>query len=78
MAGYNHGKSPLQAEDTMLGVLAPGVVEDHVSLGVQTKLSPKSKLTATYMHAFENEVKGIPYSVKMDQNAVGVAYSREF
>ena len=78
MAGYNHGKSPLQAEDTMLGVLAPGVVEDHVSLGVQTKLSPKSKLTATYMHAFENEVKGVPYSVKMDQNAVGIAYSREF
>jgi long-chain fatty acid transport protein len=78
MAGYNHGKSPLQSEDTMLGVLAPGVVEDHLSLGVQAKLSPKSKLTATYMHAFENEVKGNPYSVKMDQNSVGIAYSREF
>ena len=78
LAGYNHGKSPLKTEDTLFGVLAPGVVEDHVSLGVQTKLSPKSKLTATYMHAFENEVKGVPYSVKMDQNAVGIAYSREF
>jgi long-chain fatty acid transport protein len=78
MAGYNHGKSPLQAEDTMLGVLAPGVVEDHLSLGVQTKLSPKSKLTASYIHAFKNEVKGAVYNLKMDQNAVGVAYSREF
>jgi long-chain fatty acid transport protein len=89
MAGYNYGKSPIGPEDTGLNVIAPGVVEQHVSLGFERKLTPKSKIIASYVHAFENEVKGndltVPpgvnlggYDLKMKQDAIGVAYSVEF
>lgn len=89
MAGYNHGESPISSNTTTVNVLAPGVVEDHLALGFEKKLSPKSKLTGSYVHAFENTVKGdgvipsagIPmgaYDLTMDQDAVGIGYSVEF
>ncbi|HRJ53249.1 MAG TPA: outer membrane protein transport protein [Candidatus Thiothrix moscowensis] len=87
MAGVNRGKSPVGSEDTTAGVLAPAVVENHVSLGTEVKLSSKSKLIASYVHAFDNTVKGSNkdlvqgsdlFDLSMDQNAVGVAYSVEF
>lgn len=83
MAGYNHGKSPLGAEDTTFGVLAPAIVENHVSLGTEVKVGPKSKIIASYVHAFDKELKGDPakggiYDLKMSQDAVGIAFSQEF
>lgn len=81
MAGVNHGNSPVGPEDTTLNALTPAVSEDHVSLGVEKRLTPKSKLIASYVHAFENEVKADAdhqYDLKMDQDALGVAYSVEF
>lgn len=86
MAGLNYGKTPVQSTDTKVGVIAPATVEKHISLGTQVKLSPKSKLTASYIYVPENEVKGTnthaghldSYDLSMEQHAVGVAYSREF
>lgn len=88
-AGFNHGESPITSSNTTVNTLAPGVVEDHVTLGMEKRLSPKAKLQASYIHALEKTVKGnatlssspIPldaYDLKMDQNAVGVAYSVQF
>lgn len=90
MAGYNHGKSPVGSDVTTVNVLAPAVVEDHISLGFEKKLTPKSKIIGSYVHAFENTVKGtatvpppgpIPmdaYDLKMSQDAVGIGYSVDF
>jgi long-chain fatty acid transport protein len=91
MAGYNHGKSPVSEDVTTVNVLAPAVVEDHLSLGFEKKLTPKSKIVGSYVHAFENTVKGtgtIPtmagqlpmsaYDLKMAQDAVGLSYSVDF
>lgn len=90
MVGYNQGTNPVKASDTTVNVLAPGVVKQHLSLGAEWRLTPKSKLIASYVHTFENEVKGnatvpppepVPldaYNIKMDQNAVGLAYSYQF
>lgn len=91
MAGYNHGKSPVTEDVTTVNVLAPAVVEDHISLGFEKKLTPKSKIVGSYVHAFENTVKGtgtIPtmvgqlpmsaYDLTMQQDAVGIGYSVDF
>jgi len=87
-AGYNHGDSPIGSNDTTFNILAPGVVEDHVTLGMTYALSPKTELTVSYMHAFEDSVSGPatnPYfnvggteTIKMHQNSLGVAYSVKF
>ena len=83
MAGYNHASSPIGPEDTFFGVLAPGVVEDHVTLGFEYALSKKSSVIGQYRHAFENTVKGDlalgqPFDISMAQNAIGIAYSKQF
>lgn len=58
MGGWNHGKAPIGDDQTAFNVLAPATVEDHLTLGVDWKLTNKSNVTVAYMHAFENEIKG--------------------
>lgn len=83
LGGYNHGKSPVGPEDTFFNALTPATVEDHISLGFEYKLSKNSALTGSYTRTFENEVKGNPllgqqFDISMDQDAVGIGYSRTF
>ena len=81
MAGYNHGSSPVGPEDTFFGVLAPAVTEDHLSVGFEYTLGKKSTLIGTYRHAFKNTVNGDannPFNLEMEQNAIGLAYSKKF
>jgi long-chain fatty acid transport protein len=83
MAGYNHGDSPVGSEDTFFGSLAPAVVEDHLSLGVEYKLNNKASIVGSYTHTFRNKVKGDlskkqPFDLEMDQDAIGIGYSVKF
>lgn len=86
MAGYNYGKSPVKSTETTFNVLAPATSERHFSMGAEFKLSPKSDLTVSYVHAFKKEIQGAGvspagldmYNLKMDQNIFGFAYSRRF
>lgn len=84
-AGFNHVDQPIRRGDTLLNILAPGVVKDHLSLGATWVLNPQSELSFAYTHAFENSVHGqnsIPAAfgggdanLKMYQDALGVAYT---
>lgn len=90
MAGYNYGENPVSSEFTTVNVLTPAVVEQHISLGFEKKLTPKSKIVGSYIHTFEDTVEGngtlpppgpIPmdaYDLTMEQNAIGIGYSVEF
>lgn len=88
-AGYNHTTQPIRKSDTLFNVIAPGVVQDHVTLGATWVLPNKAELSLAYMHAFENEVNGsnsVPpgappagfgggeANLKMYQDSVGIAY----
>ncbi len=79
-AGYNHGGSPIPASNTNRAILAPAVVEDHLSIGFSKKMG-KGTLSAYYARTLENEQKmndvTLP-AVKMDQNALGLGYSVNF
>ena len=87
-AGYNYGKSPVRGDtldDVSFNIIAPGVVEQHLTLGTTWTLADKSELTVSYMHAFSNSVTGPSVTsllgvggtetLKMSQNAIGIAYS---
>jgi long-chain fatty acid transport protein len=87
MVGYNHGDSPMGPEDTFFGALTPAVVEDHLSLGWDYKLSKNSSIVGSYTHTFANEVKGDknadpnkfqPFDLEMDQDAFGIGFSKKF
>jgi long-chain fatty acid transport protein len=68
-------------------MLAPGVVQDHLTLGATWVLPNKSELSFAYMHAFEKKVNGsnsIPggpngfgggdANLKMHEDSLGIAY----
>ena len=86
-AGYSHNDNPIRAEDVTFNILAPGVIEDHVTLGFTYKTKSGGELTMFYMHAFENSVTGSSLfnsspsgapagneTIKMYQNSIGIAY----
>lgn len=90
-AGYNHGDNPIQARDVTFNILAPGIVQDHLTLGFTYTLANNSELTMAYMHALENDVTGASIlppmftngglppggseTIKMYQDSIGIAYS---
>lgn len=82
-AGYNHSDQPIPNSETYFNILAPAVVQDHLTFGSTWTFENKSELSFSYLHAFENTVDGknsVPGSpaevnLKMRQDAVGVAYS---
>lgn len=81
-AGWNHGGQPIGADDTSFNLIAPGVVEDHVTLGATWTLANGAEVTAYYMHAMEETVNGSTLvapggggaNIRMDQDAIGIAY----
>lgn len=88
-AGYATGGQPVPSSETLFNILAPGVVEEHLTLGVTMTLQDKSEVTLGYMHAFAKTVSGassIPLgetwpggeaNLRMHQDSVGIAYSRK-
>jgi long-chain fatty acid transport protein len=88
-AGYNHSTQPIRSSDTLFNILAPGVIQDHVTLGATWVLANKSEVSLSYIHAFEENVNGsgsIPpgfppagfgggeANLKMYQDSLGIAY----
>ncbi len=87
-AGYNHSDNPIRSADVTFNILAPGVVQDHLTLGLTYTTSSGGKWTVAYMHAFENTVQGasiLPVfmggapagneRISMHQNSFGIGYS---
>jgi long-chain fatty acid transport protein len=88
-AGYNHSKNPIQSRDVTFNFLAPGVIQDHLTLGVTYNVSKDSELTLAYMHAFKNSVSGRSLfndfgvaagtdKIEMSQDSFGIAYGLKF
>lgn len=85
-AGYNHGDNPIQGRDVTFNIIAPGVVQEHLTLGATWTLQNKGELTIAYAHAFKKSVTGsslfnsfgVPAgseTIEMKQNSLGIAYS---
>ena len=93
-AGWNHGDNPIGSDQVTVNFLAPGVIEDHLTLGFTHKLDQNSELSADFVHSFHNSVSGpfapnLPGSppggfgdgtmkLEMAQNYLEVGYSKKF
>lgn len=83
-AGYDHCDQPIPNNQTLLNMLAPGVVQDHLSLGGTWKLAGTSEISVAYVHAFKKTVNGsnsIPAAfgggnanLTMTEDSIGVSY----
>ena len=87
-AGYNKSDNPITARDVTFNILAPGVIEEHVTLGFTYNIGKTTELTMAYMHAFENSVSGpannpnFPVggteTLTMSEDSLGIALGWKF
>lgn len=87
-AGYNYSQNPIKPEDVTFNILAPGVVQHHLTLGFTWTLPGGSELTGMYFHAFKNEVTGPatnPYfnvggteKISLSEDGLGIAWGMKF
>lgn len=78
--GFNHSENPIRGRDVTFNILAPGVVQNHVTLGATYALNVHSEVSLAYMHAFGHQVTGASplfggqETIHMSQNSLGIAY----
>jgi long-chain fatty acid transport protein len=86
-AGYDRSQNPIRSSDVTINILAPGIVQDHLTFGLTHKTSTGGELTVSYMHAFSKTVSGPSFfngftaplssgseTIKMHQDSIGIAY----
>jgi long-chain fatty acid transport protein len=79
-AGYNHNTQPIPSSQTTFNVIAPGVVRDHLTLGLTWKLANGIEISGFYAKALEETVRGDgtptgASNLRMDQDSVGIGIS---
>lgn len=62
--GWNHTDSPIPDELSMFNAPFPGIVKDHVTLGLGIEPRRGFGISVAYYHAFENSMSGPFYSVQ--------------
>ena len=83
--GYSHSDNPIGSDQVLFNILAPGVVEDHITLGATIKIKNMGEINLEAMHALHSSVKGAnPFDptqeirIEMDQFEIGLGWSKEF
>lgn len=81
--GYNHSDNPIHSSDVTFNILAPGIIEDHASLGASWHFANNGDLSFVYTHAFDNSVSGSSMfsgkeTIKMYQDSFGISYGLSF
>jgi long-chain fatty acid transport protein len=81
--GYSTGDQPIPSDESLFNILAPGVIEEHVTAGYTRQLDDKSSINFAAMYALEESVKGTsPFDpaqeieIEMDQYELAISYSR--
>lgn len=89
-AGYDRTDNPIRSQDVTFNILAPGVVQDHLTLGMTYGIGKTSEVTASFMHAFKNDVSGpslfnnfgapatTSEKIEMSENSLGVAWATKW
>lgn len=89
-AGYNYGKQPIPADQLTMSVLAPGVSEEHYTLGLTYNLGEQSilgfgsegALTVSYVQSPTKRLVGPSMDGTVDfemrQKMLGLAYTLKF
>ena len=84
-AGYGHSQNPVPSSETFLNILAPGVVQDHFTLGGSVLVGKGQEITAFVMRAPNKTVRGsgsipAPYGggeadISLAETAIGFGFS---
>jgi long-chain fatty acid transport protein len=56
--GYSYGKQPIPSSEMLFNIVAPGVVEHHLTFGLSKRLSESKEIAFSLMRALTNDVNG--------------------
>lgn len=81
--GYSHGDQPIPTSELVFNILAPAVIEDHITFGFTKQTGKDSEFNFAVMHALENSVSGNPtgeqsIELKMNQWQVEASWGWTF
>ena len=88
--GFNYGESPIDDDQNLFNILAPGIVEKHITVGFTYAPNPVNEVSVTYMRALTKKQSytyegtgpfaGFSYdaNIGMDQHALEVSYAFKF
>lgn len=57
-AGYSYGRQPIRSSEVLFNILAPGVMEQHVTLGFSKLIGATQEISLAIMRAFPHGVSG--------------------
>ena len=57
-AGYSYGRQPIRRSEVLFNLLAPGVVEQHVTVGFSKLIRATQEISLAIMRAFPHSVSG--------------------
>jgi long-chain fatty acid transport protein len=86
-AGYSTGTQPIPDSEVLFNILAPGVIQQHASVGFTRAITDNQDLNFAVTRAFSNTVSGpnpleVPgqqtIELKMDQWQIAAGYSWKF
>ena len=81
--GYSHGDQPIPSSELVFNIVAPAVIEDHITFGFTKRNGSNSEFNLSVMHALENSKSGNPtgeqsIELKMDQWQVEASWGWTF
>lgn len=56
--GYSHGKQPVPSSAALINIVAPGVIQDHITGGFTYKMANQSEVDVAAMYAPSHTVSG--------------------
>ena len=82
--GYNHSGLPFNSSQTFFNLLAPAVVQNHLTAGATYALRNGKEINLAYQHAFNRTVDGVNSiapafgggnaNLRMYQDSIGVSF----
>lgn len=57
-AGISHGDNPIPSSEVLFNILAPGVIETHLTFGMTMPMGSNAEFSFAGMYALENDVSG--------------------
>ncbi len=83
--GISDGEQPVSDKDTILNILAPAVIDTHITFGFTMPIDSASEFTFSAMHALSNDIGGATQfdnaqtvELEMDQFEVQGTYTMKF
>lgn len=81
--GFNYAKTPIPQDQALFNILAPAVVEEHITFGATYDWDKATELSFNFMHAFKKTLRGYsPFyppgiTTRADMQTGNVALSME-